>query len=60
MKVAIFDAFNGASGDMILASLLGIGIREEEVGELVRALGIDVDYRITTLSVKGISAKRLR
>lgn len=59
MKVAIFDAFNGASGDMILASLLGVGISEEEIDEVVKALGIDVNYSMTTVSVRGISARRV-
>jgi len=59
MKVAIFDAFNGASGDMILASLLGVGIDEEEIKEVVGSLGIDVSFKVTNVNVKGISAKRV-
>ncbi|WP_456330662.1 nickel pincer cofactor biosynthesis protein LarC [Archaeoglobus sp.] len=59
MKVAIFDAFNGASGDMILASLLGVGIDEEEIKEVVSSLGIDVSFKVTNVNVKGINAKRV-
>ncbi len=59
MKVAIFDAFNGASGNMILASLLGVGIDEDEIKELVSSLGIDVRFKVTNVNVKGISAKKI-
>jgi len=59
MKVAILDAFNGASGDMILASLLDFGIDKGEIEDTVSALGIDIRYRLAKVNVKGILAKRI-
>jgi len=59
MKVAIFDAFNGASGDMILASMLGVAINEKEIEEVVRELSLDVEFEISEKKVRGIHAKRV-
>ncbi len=59
MKIAIFDAFNGAGGDMILASLLDVGISIEEIEAVVKALNLEIEYEVSEVNVKGIAAKRI-
>jgi len=59
MKVAIFDAFNGAGGDMILSSLVGLAISKSEIDEIVGLLNLKIDYQIEKVNVKGIEAKRV-
>ncbi|WP_202320584.1 nickel pincer cofactor biosynthesis protein LarC [Archaeoglobus neptunius] len=60
MKVAIFDAFNGAGGDMIIASMLDVGIRKSEIDEILSSINLKIDYRIEKADVKGIRARRIR
>ena len=59
MKIAIFDAFNGAGGDMILASLLDVGISREEIDAAVKTLNLEVDYDVSEVKMRGITAKRI-
>jgi hypothetical protein len=59
MKVAIFDAFNGAGGDMIIASLLQVTLNEEELMEVPRILGIDLKPRVSEVRKRGISASQI-
>ncbi len=40
MKIAFFDCFSGASGDMILGSLIDAGLRLEDLEEELSKLGI--------------------
>ncbi|MDI9645937.1 MAG: nickel pincer cofactor biosynthesis protein LarC [Archaeoglobales archaeon] len=56
MKIAIFDAFNGASGNMILASLLEISISEEDLRRIIKSLGLKIDFEIKKVEKKGIQA----
>ncbi|OPX78738.1 MAG: hypothetical protein A4E45_01079 [Methanosaeta sp. PtaB.Bin039] len=39
MKILIFDPFSGASGDMIISSLLDIGADPQKVGQAVESVG---------------------
>ncbi|MEM4616186.1 MAG: nickel pincer cofactor biosynthesis protein LarC [Archaeoglobaceae archaeon] len=59
MKVAIFDAFNGASGDMIISSLLGISLSEIDLKEVVETLKLDLRFKVKEVKKRGISAKRI-
>jgi uncharacterized protein (TIGR00299 family) protein len=59
MRVAIFDAFNGASGDMIISSLLGIALTEDDLKETVEELKLDLSFRVEEVNKKGIYAKRV-
>lgn len=59
MKVAIFDAFNGASGDMILSSLLGLSLSEEDLRETIDALNLNLSFRVEEVKKRGISARRV-
>jgi uncharacterized protein (TIGR00299 family) protein len=47
MKVLRFDSVGGASGDMILASLIGLGIDTRELHSQLRSLAIH-DFEIAT------------
>jgi len=59
MKVAIFDAFNGASGDMIISSLLGLTLTEEDLMEVKEALQLEVNFKVEGVKKRGILAKRV-
>lgn len=59
MKVAIFDAFNGASGDMIVSSLLDLVLSEEELKEIIDTLNLNINFRVEVVKKRGISAKRV-
>ena len=59
MKVAIFDAFNGAGGDMIVASLLGLSLKEEDLYRISGELGLKLEIGIRDVNVKGIKAKKV-
>lgn len=59
MKAAIFDAFNGASGDMIISSLLGLSLSEEDLRETIDALNLNLSFRVEEVIKRGIHAKRL-
>ena len=55
MKSIIFDAFSGASGDMILGTLISLGADREKVRDIIEA-SVDVSVRIGETNKKGISA----
>ena len=40
MKIAYFDCFSGASGDMILGALIDAGFNQEELSEELKKLGV--------------------
>jgi len=57
MRTLYFDCFAGASGNMILGALLGLGIdREELEAELAKLKLPDVSLEVTTVDRSGISA----
>lgn len=50
MKIAYFDCFSGASGDMILGALIDAGFNYEELNEELKKLGID-NYELDSKKV---------
>ena len=50
MKIAYFDCFSGASGDMILGSLIDAGFSREKLNEELKKLGID-NYELDSKKV---------
>jgi uncharacterized protein (DUF111 family) len=61
MRILYFDAFNGASGDMVLGALLDAGLPVGALREALGSLGL-VDYEITAERVlrAGVSATKFR
>ncbi len=59
MKVAIFDPFSGAGGDMIVATLLGVSLSESDLMYIVKSLNLNIDFEIKSVNVEGISAKKV-
>ncbi|MDI9611347.1 MAG: nickel pincer cofactor biosynthesis protein LarC [Archaeoglobales archaeon] len=59
MKVGIFDAFNGASGDMIISAMLDLTLTEEDLREVRDLLDLNINFRIEEVKKRGISAKRV-
>ncbi len=59
MMVAVFDAFNGAGGDIIVSSMLGVSLIEDDLKSIVRSLGINVSFRVEDVQINGIKAKKL-
>ena len=50
MKIAYFDCFSGASGDMILGSLIDAGFNQEKLTEELKKLGIN-NYELDSKKV---------
>ena len=50
MRIAYFDCFSGASGDMILAACIDAGLQIEPLRQQLAALGLE-GYRIEALDV---------
>ncbi|MEK6765601.1 MAG: nickel insertion protein, partial [Planctomycetota bacterium] len=50
MKIAYFDCFSGASGDMILGALIDAGFNYEELNKELKKLGID-NYELDSKKV---------
>ena len=59
MRVAIFDAFNGAGGDMIISTLIGTSLWNDDLDNIIENLGLNVSFTIKNVIVKGIHAKRV-
>jgi len=55
MRSIIFDPFSGASGDMILGTLISLGADREKVREIIES-SVDVSVRIDKANKRGISA----
>ena len=61
MRVGYFDCFAGASGDMIMACLLDIGLDQGRLAACFAALGIgDVHIDVSDVMRKQVSAKAFR
>jgi uncharacterized protein (TIGR00299 family) protein len=57
MKTLYFDCFAGASGNMILAALVALGVDEKQLIEQIKLLDItDFEIEFTTRDKSGISA----
>ncbi len=59
MKVAIFDPFAGAGGDMIVACLLGVSLKKKDLEEVISSLNLNLDFEVEEVVVNGIRAKRV-
>ena len=60
MRIAYFDCFSGASGDMILGSLIDAGLSPRLFREVLKKLGIpDVRLRVKKVLKGGISATQV-
>ncbi|WP_370573648.1 nickel pincer cofactor biosynthesis protein LarC [Methanomethylovorans sp.] len=55
MRTIIFDAFSGASGDMILGTLISLGVDREKVREVIES-SVDVSVRVGEANKRGICA----
>lgn len=55
MRSLIFEPFSGAAGDMILASLIGLGADREKIKEVVES-AVDVSVDIGSVNKRGILA----
>ena len=59
MKIAYFDCFSGASGDMILGALLDAGLRLERLkGELAKLQLSHYDLEVRQVLKKGIGGSQ--
>lgn len=59
MKFVYFDCSAGASGDMILASLLSLGVSLEEFKQAIKSLKLRVEIKTETASSHGFSGCRV-
>lgn len=55
MRSLIFEPFSGAAGDMILASLIGLGADRKKIKEVVES-AVDVSIDIGSVNKRGILA----
>jgi uncharacterized protein (TIGR00299 family) protein len=59
MKILYFDCFAGASGDMILGALVGVGVEPRALLEQLSLLGVEgYEVGFETVDRSGISATR--
>jgi len=60
MKIAYFDCFSGASGDMILGALVDAGLDVSELDNMLRDLGLDsFSLKAEKVERKGIATTNL-
>ncbi len=60
VKVAYIHAIGGASGDMLLASMIDVGLPLNELRELVDTLGVSgIDFSVTKQDRLGVSGTHL-
>ena len=59
MKVAYFDCFSGASGDMILGSLIDAGLSSRKLSEEVKKLRIPVHLKVKKVLKGGLFATQV-
>lgn len=59
MKTLYFDCFAGASGDMILGALVGVGVNPQDLREQLSLLGVSgYEIEFETVHRSGLSATR--
>ncbi|TGC11472.1 nickel pincer cofactor biosynthesis protein LarC [Methanolobus halotolerans] len=59
MRSLIFEPFSGAAGDMILASLIGLGVDSEKVRDVIES-AVDVSVSVDKVDKRGIEAVNVR
>ncbi len=57
MRAVVFEPFSGAAGDMILGSLLGLGVQESKITDAISAFNIALE--VTEVEKCGIQAKQV-
>jgi uncharacterized protein (TIGR00299 family) protein len=57
MKALVFEPFSGASGDMILGSLLDLGVKESKIAEAISVFNLELDVK--EVEKRGIIAKKV-
>ncbi len=57
MKALVFEPFSGASGDMILGSLLDLGVRESKIADAISVFDLELDVK--EIEKRGIVAKKV-
>ncbi|WP_406657860.1 nickel pincer cofactor biosynthesis protein LarC [Methanolobus sp. ZRKC2] len=59
MRSLIFEPFSGAAGDMILGSLIGLGVDGEKVCKVIESV-VDVSVSVNKVDKRGIEAVDVR
>lgn len=59
MKAVVFDPFSGASGDMVVASLVDLGASHDVVKDAMTSVAGDVEIHITRTNKLGLSATKV-
>ena len=59
MRIAYFDCFSGASGDMILGSLIDAGLSPRRLRDELKKLRIPVHLKVRKIVKQGISATQV-
>lgn len=57
MKALVFEPFSGASGDMIVGSLLDLGVKESKIADAISAF--DLELEVKEVKKQGIVAKKV-
>jgi uncharacterized protein (TIGR00299 family) protein len=57
MRAVVFEPFSGAAGDMILGSLLALGVKESKIADAISAFNLALDVR--EVEKCGIMAKHV-
>ncbi len=57
MKALVFEPFSGASGDMIIGSLLNLGADESKIKDVISAF--DLELKVKEVKKRGITAKKV-
>lgn len=58
MKLLVFEPFSGASGDMIIGSLLDLGIEEAKIEDAISVF--DLKMEVKEVEKRGINAKKVQ
>lgn len=59
MRIAHFDCFSGASGDMILAALLDAGVDADAIRQGLDSLGLPIKLEVEAVRKGGFRATRI-
>jgi uncharacterized protein (TIGR00299 family) protein len=57
MRTVVFEPFSGAAGDMIIGSLLALGVKESKIADAISAFNLALE--VTEVEKRGIMAKHV-
>ncbi len=57
MKALVFEPFSGASGDMIIGSLLDLGVKESKIADAISVFNLEMEVK--EVEKRGIVAKKV-